>query len=389
MTHSLTSAPPSAGRSPARTSDPHLIDDLTQETLLRLARSERQLTADEQRAYAVVTARNLLTSHFRSQSVQRRHQHRLVEHDGATDPEQRTIENEESAALASALTRVDPGERDLLLRHEVTGTDLATLAGEADVSSGAIAMRLARARANLRLEFLLVFRRLSLPTPQCRPVLLALAAGDRRRQAQLDAVGHVATCPTCEELVVPMTERDRRVAAWIVVPLGDLWRRLRRAFRSWWVRAATVGMVVAAVGGLIVLVDDPSGADDASSGPQSATRTVPAATDPNPATTTAATAGTVPPPPPPPVPPTTAAAAVPAVAASTPDTSPPPTTPDATPDRRSIRPAGLSAARAADRHRTAHGGGVPVRRDRRDRRRHPVRRRAGRDCRNDSPWRSA
>ena len=88
----------------ARTSDPHLIDDLTQETLLRLARSERPLTADEQRAYAVVTARNLLASHFRGQSVQRRHQHRLVDRDGATDPEQRTIDNEETAALASALT---------------------------------------------------------------------------------------------------------------------------------------------------------------------------------------------------------------------------------------------------------------------------------------------
>ena len=80
----------------ARTSDPHLIDDLTQETLLRLARSDRPLTADEQRAYAVVTARNLLASHFRGQSVQRRHQHRLVDHGGATDPEQRTIDNEET-----------------------------------------------------------------------------------------------------------------------------------------------------------------------------------------------------------------------------------------------------------------------------------------------------
>ncbi len=310
----------------ARTSDPHLIDDLTQETLLRLSRSDLQLTADEKRAYAVVTARNLLTSHFRSQSVQRRHQHLLVEPDGATDPEQRTIDNEESAALASALTRVDPGERDLLLRHEVTGTDLATLAGEADVSSGAIAMRLARARANLRLEFLLVFRRLSLPTPQCRPVLLALAAGDRRRQAQLDAVGHVATCPTCEELIGPMTERDRRVAAWFLLPLADLWRRLRRTFRSWWVRAATAGMLVAAAGGLIVLVDGPSGADEISSRPRSPTSTVPVATEPNPATTTVASVGTVAPPPPP-VPPTSAAAAVPAVASSAPGTPPPPTEP--------------------------------------------------------------
>jgi RNA polymerase sigma factor (sigma-70 family) len=310
----------------ARTSDPHLIDDLTQETLLRLARSEQQLTADEQRAYAVVTARNLLTSHFRRQSVQRRHEHLLVEPDGATDPEQRTIDNEESAALASALTRDDPGERDLLFRHEVAGTDLATLAGEADVSSGAIAMRLARARANLRLEFLLVFRRLALPTPQCRPVLLALAAGDRRRQAQLDAVGHVVTCPTCEELIGPMTERDRRVAAGFLAPLADLWRRLRRAFRSWWVRVATAGMLVATAGGLIVLADDPSGADDASSGPRSPPRTVPAATAPNPTTPTSARAGTVaPPPPPPPVAPTTAAA--PAVASSSPGPSPPPAAP--------------------------------------------------------------
>ncbi|HEU4840698.1 MAG TPA: sigma-70 family RNA polymerase sigma factor, partial [Ilumatobacteraceae bacterium] len=237
----------------ARTSDPHLIDDLTQETLLRLARSERQFTADEQRAYAVVTARNLLASHFRGQSVHRRHQHRLVEHDGATDPEQHTIEREETAAMASALTRLDPGDRDLLVRHEVSGTDLATLAGEADVSSGAIAMRLSRARANLRLEFLLVFRRLALPTPQCRPVLLAFATGDRRRQAQLDAVGHVEACPTCAQLVGPMTERDRRVAAWLFVPLGDAARRVRRTFRSWWVRAAVATMVLAAVGGLVVL----------------------------------------------------------------------------------------------------------------------------------------
>ena len=102
------------------------------------------------------------------------------------------------------------------MRHEVGGTDLATLAGEAKVSSGAIAMRLARARASLRLEFLLAFRRLDLPTDRCRPVLLALAVGDRRRQAQLDADAHVARCPVCAELVGPMTRpgpAHRRLAA--------------------------------------------------------------------------------------------------------------------------------------------------------------------------------
>ena len=266
----------------------------------------------------MVTARNLLASHFRGQSVQRRHQHRLVENTGATDPEQRTIDNEETAALASALTRLDPAERDLLMRHEVTGTDLATLAGEADVSSGAIAMRLARARANLRLEFLLVFRRMSLPSPQCRAVLLALAAGDRRRQAQLDAVGHVETCPTCATLLRPMTERDPRVAAWLVVPLGDLVRRIRRSWRSWWMRVATALTLLAVVGGLIVLVGVRGGADEPPSGVQNAPNSAAAAPGPT-AATSAITAGTVAAAPPPAAVPTTA---LPATVAPIPSTPP-------------------------------------------------------------------
>ena len=49
----------------ARSRDQHLIEDLTQETLIRLATTEERLTPDAQRAYAIVTARNLLTSHAR------------------------------------------------------------------------------------------------------------------------------------------------------------------------------------------------------------------------------------------------------------------------------------------------------------------------------------
>jgi RNA polymerase sigma factor (sigma-70 family) len=255
----------------ARTKDQHLIDDLTQETLLRLADTDRELSADEQRAYAVVIARNLLTSHFRGRSVQIRHLHRLIEHDDSTDPEQRTIDKEETEALASALTHIDPDERDLLVRHEVSGTDLATLADEAQVSRGAIAMRLARARANLRLEFLLVFRRLTLPTEQCRPVLLALAAGDRRRQAQLDAVRHVETCETCGSLVGPMTERRRRIAAWLFIPMAESVRRARRAFHDRWVQVATAGILVAATGGLIVLFQDHSQPQATTTGSQNST----------------------------------------------------------------------------------------------------------------------
>ena len=236
----------------ARTRDQHLVEDLTQETLARLADSEHRLPPDEQRAYAVVTARNLLASHYRGQSVRGRHLHRLVEHGGPDDPAQVTVDKEETDALTSALSQLPTIERDLLVRHEVGGTDLATLAGEANVSSGAIAMRLARARASLRLEFLLAFRRLELPTDRCRPVLLALAVGDRRRQAQLDADAHVAECPACAELVAPMTGRDRRIAGWLLIPIAEGLRRAWRALRAHPVQAASGALTVAATGALFV-----------------------------------------------------------------------------------------------------------------------------------------
>jgi RNA polymerase sigma factor (sigma-70 family) len=296
----------------ARTNDQHLIDDLTQETILRVTGTDRQLSDDERWAYAVVTARNLLVSHHRARSVHDRHLHRLVQHDPATDPEQHMIDSEQTAALASAMRRIDPDERDLLVRHEVTGTDLATLADEVSVSRGAIAMRLARARANLRLEFLLVFRRLSLPTERCRQVLLALAAGDRRRQAQLEAGEHVASCPVCTSLVGPMTERDRRVAAWLLVPLGNAARRVRRALHGRWLHVAGAVLVAAGTGGLLLLVttDRPPDESTGAATTRPVTTTAgPAAAAPPPTTTTqpttTVTPTTVPAPaaaPPPPAP---------------------------------------------------------------------------------------
>jgi RNA polymerase sigma factor (sigma-70 family) len=246
----------------ARVSDPHLIDEIAQETLLRMTRRGTTLPLDEQRAYAVVIARNLLATHFRRRSVHDRHAHRLTElSHHAVDPEQRTLDNEERVALSTAMDRVDPGERDLLVRHELNGTDLATLADEAGVSRGAIAMRLARARANLRLEYLLVFRRVRLPTGECRPALLALAAGDQRRQAQLGAADHVEHCPVCASLLPAMTERNRRVAGWLLIPAAGL-RRLWRSIREHWVTAVSAAIVaVTGVSLLIVVVGRDDDAD--------------------------------------------------------------------------------------------------------------------------------
>ena len=306
----------------ARTRDRHLIDDLTQETLTRLADTERTLSPDAERAYAVVIARNLLTSHFRRQSVRGRHLHRLLDSDSADDPAQLTVDKEETEALASALAQLDPAERELLLRHEVTGIDLATLAGEGNVSRGAIAMRLARGRANLRLEFLLAFRRVELPTDRCRPVLLAMAVGDERRMAQLHADAHLERCPVCADLVGPMTRRDRRIAGWLLIPIAEGVRRSWKAITGHPATAASALLVTVAATGLVLELSAPDAAP-----PPTSTASIappPPASEPPAATTP---------------PPTSAPAAVPAPPPAAPATQPPPPTEGAAPPPADAAPA--------------------------------------------------
>jgi serine/threonine-protein kinase RsbT len=171
----------------------------------------------------------------------------LVDYISLDGPEQLTLQHEETDALAVALDQLDETDRDLLLRHEDEAVDLATLAAELNTTQGAVAMPLARARAVLRLEFLLAFRHHDLPSSACRPVLLALSAGDRRRQQRLDARGHLAICPTCASLAHPITERDRRTAGWIPLPLAGLAGRLWDKIRSNPAPLAAGGLAAVAV----------------------------------------------------------------------------------------------------------------------------------------------
>ncbi|MGI9030735.1 MAG: sigma-70 family RNA polymerase sigma factor [Ilumatobacteraceae bacterium] len=235
----------------ARVSDRHLVEDLTQETLVRVAASAGLLTPDAQRAYAIVTARNIVVSHARSEAVHHRHAHRLVDYKHLDGPEQLALEQEETEALAAALSRIDPEDRRLLLEHEVDGVATDRMALDAGVSRTAMSMRLARARATLRVEFLLIFRRVELPTTKCRHVLQALSAGDRRRQAALDAPRHLLRCQTCAELARPATERRRGIAAWLIVPglevLRRAWGAIRRSGRTQAVAAVAAIAATAAV----------------------------------------------------------------------------------------------------------------------------------------------
>ena len=102
--------------------------------------------------------------------------------------------------VGTAMARLTAAEQDILLAHEVEGTDTATLAASRGSTPGAVAAQLGRTRSRLRVEYLVAQSGSEPPTDRCRPVLIALSSGDRRRQRELDVHGHLLACDFCAGL---------------------------------------------------------------------------------------------------------------------------------------------------------------------------------------------
>jgi RNA polymerase sigma factor (sigma-70 family) len=196
----------------ARVRDRHVVEDLVQETLTRVMAARRRLEPRTLAPYAVVTARNLTRSLATSADRGRRHAHRLIDLREPVLPEDETLRREERRAITTALGRLSEQDQEALVAHEVEGTDTTTLAARRDSTPGAVAAQLSRARARLRVEYLLELEQADPPTVRCRPVLLALSAGDRRRQRDLDAGGHLLACTWCARLSEPLLDRRRSAA---------------------------------------------------------------------------------------------------------------------------------------------------------------------------------
>jgi RNA polymerase sigma factor (sigma-70 family) len=205
----------------ARVRDTHIVEDLVQETLARVMAARRRLEPRALAPYAVVTARNLTRSLATSEQRSRRHAYRLIDLREPVLPEEEALRHEESRAITTALGRLPQHEQEALVAHEVEGTDTATLAASRDSTAGAVAAQLSRARARLRVEYLLELEQDEPPTARCRPVLLALSAGDRRRQRDLDAGGHLLACAWCARLSEPLLDRGRAasVAGELRIPI--------------------------------------------------------------------------------------------------------------------------------------------------------------------------
>jgi RNA polymerase sigma factor (sigma-70 family) len=192
----------------ARVRDRQVVEDLVQETLTRVMAARRRLEPRTLAPYAVVTARNLTRSLATSEDRSRRHAHRLIDLREPILPEHEALRREESRAITAALARLPQQDQEALVAHEVEGTDTATLASSRDSTPGAVAAQLSRARARLRVEYLVELEQAEPPTARCRPVLLALSAGDRRRQRDLDAGGHLLACDWCARLSEPLLDRE-------------------------------------------------------------------------------------------------------------------------------------------------------------------------------------
>lgn len=195
----------------ARIRDPHLVEDLVQETLARMTAARARLDDEALVPYAIVTARNLIASHVQRADRERRKAHLAAEPPPPPpSPEEEALLGERRTAVGQALDRLPARERALLVAHEVLGTDTATLAAGHDSTPGAIAAQLNRSRAKLRVEVLLAQDGREPPTDRCRPVLIALSSGERRRQRQLDTSGHLLECRFCAALAPALV--DRRAA---------------------------------------------------------------------------------------------------------------------------------------------------------------------------------
>jgi RNA polymerase sigma factor (sigma-70 family) len=193
----------------ARVPDQVTADDLVQETLARVLAAVGRIEAGMLEPYAIVTARNVVASMWREQDRHRRHKHRVVDLRPSEAPDEDLLAQEDREAMAQALTRLSDRERDTLLAHEVSGQDTRSLADELGSTPGAVAAQLNRTRARLRVEYLLAAERVEPASERCRPVLLAISSGDRRRQREVDAARHLLECDLCARLSEPLVGRGR------------------------------------------------------------------------------------------------------------------------------------------------------------------------------------
>lgn len=194
----------------ARVANPSDVDDLVQDSLERLLGAHGRLAPETVLPYGIVTARNVVTSHMRTATRRATMIPLILDPQEPDRPEEKVLVSETHTAMDTALSRLSAEERaDILAYYDASPAP----DGGTREASGALRVRIARIRAKLRLEYLLAFRHVDLPSEQCRRVLLAISAGDTRRQRALQAGQHLLYCTTCATLSEPLSKRSVALTA--------------------------------------------------------------------------------------------------------------------------------------------------------------------------------
>lgn len=194
----------------ARVGSHAAAEDLVQETLARVLAARDRIEPGMIEPYAVVTARNVIATMWRGEASERRNRHRAYDTAEPAQADELLVAGAERRAIAEAVQRLGDQERRMLLSHEVEGEGTRSLARTSGSTAGAVAAQLKRARARLRVEYLLALEQTEPPTARCRPVLLALSSADRRRQREVGAAQHLLECVLCARLSEPLLGRGPR-----------------------------------------------------------------------------------------------------------------------------------------------------------------------------------
>lgn len=183
-------------------------DDVVQEAMTRIIASAERIEPGTAEAYAITTARNLVTNTWRAQDRFRRNQHRLVDHESPERPDDAADVEVERDAIGRAMEQLTASERELLVAHELDRVTLADLARRRGTTAGALGARLHRLRARMRIEYLVALTGSEPPTGRCRPVLLAIATHDRRRRTENDSDHHLLDCEYCAAIAPELEYGD-------------------------------------------------------------------------------------------------------------------------------------------------------------------------------------
>ena len=185
-------------------------EDLVQETLVRVLAARDRIEPGMLEPYAIVTARNVIATMWREED--RAPAQPAPGRRPAAEPERPDEDVLASRGDAprspGRVQRLDERDARTLLAHEVAGErHRARWPRSSGSTAGAVAAQLNRTRARLRVEYLLALEQAEPPTDRCRPVLLALSGGDRRRQREVDAARHLLECELCARLSEPLLDR--------------------------------------------------------------------------------------------------------------------------------------------------------------------------------------